>query len=453
MRRIAFALIPILLAAGGLVACAQARTLSVVASWATSDAGNTEVDSADEKRINAELGSGSEAAPFLAVLRAFTKETGIKVTYQGTRDVSQVLRSGVDRDRPPDVAVLPRLNDLQTYVQSGDLHTLDDALVARERADLAPQLLHLADPRDGHPRVYGLSVAAHAKSLVWYVRGVPGGPDAQRPPATWAELVRLTGDIRARGGVPWCLGMGAQPLSGWPGTDWIEDILLHQSGPALYESWAAGDEPWTSARVRAAWEAWGKLVAAGRRTDNALLTNFDTAGLGMFASPPKCRLDHQASFIVRGYQSQDPSRRFDFFPFPASGPAATVPVQEISEDVVGMFRDTPEARELIRYLAGDPARKLWREASKHLAFTLNAGTDPTAYPDGLKRRIARTLTTGTRCRDASDMMPATMTAAFQSAVLQYLDDPALLDRLLTELDTVRGRTPEDQWMRLPCLSA
>ncbi|NBE83300.1 hypothetical protein [Micromonospora rubida] len=46
-----------------------------------------------------------------------------------------------------------------------------------------------------------------------------------------------------------------------------------------------------------------------------------------------------------------------------------------------------------------------------------------------------------------------MTAAFQSAVLRYLDDPALLDRLLTELDTVRGRTPEDQWMRLTCLSA
>ncbi|MFI1196341.1 hypothetical protein ACH4T9_24245 [Micromonospora sp. NPDC020750] len=118
-----------------------------------------------------------------------------------------------------------------------------------------------------------------------------------------------------------------------------------------------------------------------------------------------------------------------------------------------MFRDTPGARELIRYLAGDPARTVWREASGHLAFTLNAGTDPTAYPDGLERRIARTLTTGTRCRDASDMMPATMTAAFQSAVLQYLDDSALLARLLTELDTVRGRTPEDQWLRLPCLSA
>ncbi|RGC69119.1 Bacterial extracellular solute-binding protein [Micromonospora sp. MW-13] len=448
MRRVALALVPVLLAAGGLVACTQARTLNVVASWTTGDDDESDVDSGDAERR-----SGSEAGPFLAVLKAFTKKTGIKVIYQGTRDVSQVLRSGVDRGRPPDVAVLPRLNDLQTYVQSGDLRALDDVLDPQERADLAPQLLPLQGPRDERPRVYGLSVGAHAKSLVWYVPGVPGGPTAQNPPATWAELVGLTRDIQARGGVPWCLGMGAQPVSGWPGTDWIEDILLHQSGPAFYESWAAGQEAWTSARVRAAWKAWGELVAAGRRTDNALLTTFDAAGLGMFTAPPRCHLDHQASFIVRSYQSQDPPRGFDFFPFPSAGPAAADPVREIAEDVMGMFRDTPEARELIRYLAGDPARAVWQEASGHLAFTLNAGTDPTAYPDGLPRRIARTLTTGTRCRDASDMMPATMTAAFQSAALQFLDDPALLDRLLTELDTVRGRTPKDQWMRLSCLSA
>ncbi|WP_036375595.1 ABC transporter substrate-binding protein [Micromonospora sp. ATCC 39149] len=447
MRRGALALIPVLLAGAGLAACAdspQPRTLSVVASWSTDGEGDTE----QERRRS------SEAGPFLAVLDAFTKESKIRVNYQGTRDVSQVLRSGIDRGRPPDVAVLPRLNDLKTYVQSGDLYPLDDVLVPAEQPGLARQLLQLTPPRGTHARVYGLSVAVHAKSLVWYRADAPGGPTVRRPPATWAELVALTRDIEARGGVPWCLGMGAQPQSGWPGTDWIEDILLHRSGQTVYQRWAAGHQAWSSREVREAWQEWGALVGVGPGSRTPLLTNFDVAGRGMFGKAPSCFLDHQGSFIVRSYQGSDPDRpppAVDFFPSPAFGPTPGVPVREISEDVVGMFEDSPEARKLIHFLAGEQARQAWREASGDLAFTLNAEAGP-AYPDGLPRRIAQTLTTGTLCRDASDMMPAAMTAAFHSAVLQYLDDPSLLGTLLTELDIVRSQTGQDEWLGLPCLS-
>ncbi|WP_431975880.1 ABC transporter substrate-binding protein [Micromonospora haikouensis] len=453
MRPVALALIPVLLAGAGLAACADAprpRALSVVASWSQDGKGDTE----EERRRN------SEAWPFLAVLDAFEAETGITYTYQGTRDVSQVLRSGVDRGRPPDVAVLPRLNDLKAYVRSGDLFPLDDVVPADE-AGLAPQLLRLAPPGSTRARVYGLSVAVHAKSLIWYRTNPPGAPTVTSPPTTWAELVALTRALDTRGGAPWCLGMGSQPQSGWPGTDWIEDILLHRSGQTVYQRWAAGQQAWTSPEVRGAWQEWGALVGAGRGTPNPLLTNFDVAGPGMLVSPPTCFLDHQASFIVGSYRKflaehperSEPGRppEFDFFPSPAFG-ATDAPVREVSEDVVGMFADSPQARELIRFLAGEPARRVWREASGHLAFTLNAATDAAVYPDGLPRRVARTLATGTLCRDASDMMPAAMTAAFHSAVLQYLADPTLLGSLLKELDSVRKRTPPQEWLALPCLS-
>ncbi|SCE97004.1 carbohydrate ABC transporter substrate-binding protein, CUT1 family [Micromonospora haikouensis] len=450
MRRGALALVPVLLVGAGLAACAHSpppRTLSVVASWSTDGEGATE----EERRRR------SEAGPFLAVLDAFMKEHKhkIKVNYQGTRDVSQVLRSGADRGRPPDVAVLPRLNDLKTYVQSGDLYPLDDVLVPAEQPGLARQLLQLTPPNGTHARVYGLSVAVHAKSLVWYRTDGPAGPTVRRSPATWAELVALTRDIETRGIVPWCLGMGAQPQSGWPGTDWIEDILLHRSGQTVYQRWAAGQQAWSSQEVREAWQAWGALVGAGRPTRTPLLTNFDVAGRGMFGRSPSCLLDHQGSFIVRTYQGSDPDSpppAVGFFPSPTFGPTAGAPVREISEDVVGMFADSPEARTLIRFLAGEQARQVWRAANGGLAFTLNAQATAAAHPAGLPRRIAQTLTTATLCRDASDMMPAAMTAAFHSAVLQYLDDPALLGSLLTELDIVRSQTREDEWLGLPCLS-
>ncbi|SCL34771.1 alpha-glucoside transport system substrate-binding protein [Micromonospora pallida] len=431
-RRIGLLLVPALLVAGGVTACGDATPtgrVTLLASWSESPEGGEKPDDGQP---------GIEAAAFGAVLRDFEEQTGIVVDYQGTRDVSQVLRSGVDRGSPPHVAVLPRLNDLQTYVPSRKLHPLDDVLGDHGGADLAPQLVTLQG------QVYGLSVNVVPKSLVWYARDQrPELP--QRPPATWEELVAADGQ-RTR----WCLGMSAPPLSGWPGTDWIEDLFLHRWGARTYQAWTAGDVAWDSPQMRAVWQAWGAVARTS--TPNALLTGFNVAGLGMFAQPPECHLDHQGSYIVHDYRRQAPNR-FDFFPFPpfaARADAGTT--TEIAEDVVGMFQDTPEARALIRFLAGERARRVWREASGGLSFTLNRGTDPASYPDDVSRRIAETLTRGTLCRDASDLMPAAMTAAFHRAVLHYLDAPGDLPVLLRELETVRVGIPDGEWLDLPCLT-
>ncbi|WDZ87105.1 ABC transporter substrate-binding protein [Micromonospora cathayae] len=430
-RQIGLLLAPVLLVTGGLTACADspAGRVTVIASWP------------EERLPDGSMSPDTEAAAFTAVLDVFAEETGIEVDYQGTRDVSQVLRSGVERGSPPEVAVLPRLNDLQTYVRGRKLYPLDDVLDPGGRTDLAPQLVTLGG------RTYGLSVNVIPKSLVWYARDRQPAL-ARRPPATWEELVDVSADLST----PWCLGMGAPPLSGWPGTDWIEDLLLHRWGPQLYREWTAGRLAWDSPQMRAVWQAWSEVTRAGRSTPNALLTTFNVAGLDMFADKPVCHLDHQGSYIVRDYRRRAPDR-FDFFPFPPfADRAGTGPTTEIAEDVVGMFDDTPQARALIRFLSGERARRTWRDASGGMAFTLNAGTRPADHPDGVSRRIADTLRRGTLCRDASDLMPAAMTAAFHRAVLRYLDEPEALGALLSELDTVRGRIPNEEWLDLPCLT-
>jgi len=74
------------------------------------------------------------------------------------------------------------------------------------------------------------------------------------------------------------MGFEDSSSSGWPGTDWIEDILLHQSGPKYYDQWVAGTLPWTSEQVVRAWQAFGEIantpgqVHGGTRAE--LLTNY-----------------------------------------------------------------------------------------------------------------------------------------------------------------------------------
>ncbi|GHG08660.1 MULTISPECIES: ABC transporter substrate-binding protein [Amycolatopsis] len=399
------------------------------------------------------LGSwtGDEQTAFLRVLDGFTRETGIPTRYQGTRAQNQVLRGDLQQGTPPDVAVLSNPAELAGYARSGQLKPLDDVLGADATAAYSPQWRKLQQL--GGKTTYAVVVKADLKSIVWY------DPNRFRedPPATLDALVAATGRLSAAGQQPWCLGMGAPPNSGFPGTDWLEDILLHLA-PDQYGKWAAGELAWTDEVVREAWQRWGTLVLApgavrGGSTA-ALLTSFADAGRGLFADPPRCLLEHLGSFAIGGYLAVPrpsgppvPDRDFRFFPFPGTGKTAR---SEVSADLAGMFHDTPDARRLMVYLAGEQGQRIW--PSGGTTFSVHqrlVGQD--VYRNDVTRRIATTLAKGTDlCFDASDLMPSAMTSAFYQAVLEYLAHPDRLDTLLGELEQVRRGIGPEQWLKLPC---
>ncbi|PXY22264.1 ABC transporter substrate-binding protein [Prauserella muralis] len=389
--------------------------------------------------------TGAEGAAFREILEQFRRQTGIAYDYHGTRSLSAVLAVDVRGGTPPDVAVLPSPNELVNYQRQGalsDVAELADTL----RRSYSPQWLQLAQAGTGRP--YAVVVKATLKGMVWYNPAMLQGP----APATWSQLVRLTRTHAAEGRTPWCLGMGAMAASGFPGTDWIEDILLRRAGPRVYQRWAAGELPWTAPEVRAAWEAWGELVLAegavhGGR-GGALLTDFTEANDTMFADPPGCFLEHQGSSVVSDYRKA--GARLAFFPTP--GPTAgTARAWEVSADLATMFRSTPQARELMRFLASDDAQRLWPRAEQGAVFTVNRAVSAAAQTDRVSRSVARILTTAdVLCYDASDLMPPAMTNAFHRAVLGYLAEPGALEEILADLERVRLGVPPQDWAGFAC---
>ncbi len=78
--------------------------------------------------------------------------------------------------------------------------------------------------------MYGVWHGADVKSLVWYAK--PAFDAAGYAiPETWDELMALSDQIVADGGVPWCIGIESGGASGWPATDWVEDIMLRTQPP------------------------------------------------------------------------------------------------------------------------------------------------------------------------------------------------------------------------------
>jgi alpha-glucoside transport system substrate-binding protein len=403
------------------------------------------------------LGSwtGDEQAGFEAMLRGFEKKYGIQVDYTGTRDADAVLTSDLKDGNPPDLAVLATPGELRAYAEAGTLVPIGSALkpaaMARQYDPGWRALMQAAGP-DGGQRYYAIIVKAALKSVIWYdPRQFPARElSALRSPAlTWAQLTQLAASLKGGAAAPWCLGLEDSSNSGWPGTDWIEDLLLHQSGPQVYDAWASGALPWTSAPVRSAWQEFGRvagapgLVSGGTRAE--LLTNYGQAGQSLFGSPAGCYLDHEGSFIT-GFYTQDrlssgarpqPGRDFNFISFPALAPAGQSS-EEVAGDLLGMFRGSAAARQLIGYLTTPAAQEAWIRRPGSGAISANRLVPLSAYPDPVSRALAANLTRVTSVRfDASDLMSPAMESAFNNAVLEYLDSPGQLSQILQSLDQVR----------------
>jgi alpha-glucoside transport system substrate-binding protein len=376
--------------------------------------------------------TGQEASGFAAMFAGFEKSTGIDVRYIGTRDADAVLASEIENGDPPDAAVLSTPGELREYAAAGRLVPLDQVPVQAGAYAPGVRALTITNGPGGAPHPYAIIIKAALKSVIWYdPHTLPSAVHSAitTPDLTWQRLAKLD--------LTWCMGMADTSSSGWPGTDWVEDLLLHRSGPQVYDRWVAGRLPWTSAEVRDAWREFGAIAGKAGGSDHILLTGFGQAGAPMFAARPGCVLDHAGSFITAFY-SGTPGADYDFVPFPSAGKAGQG-AQEIAGDLLGVFHDTPAARRLAAYLTTRTAQEAWARRPASGAYSLNQQVPIGVYPDPVAKKIANDLThAGTVRFDGSDSMPQTMASAFDNAILEYLADPGRLDAILSALDKVRG---------------
>ncbi|KUL20864.1 extracellular solute-binding protein [Streptomyces regalis] len=356
---------------------------------------------------------------FEQVLRSF----GIPFDYQGTAAQREVLLSKVQSGEPPDIAIMPGVGELAEYEDQGLLTELDGLYGEEEYA--APW--KSAGKTSGH--VYWVPVKADVKSVVWY-------RESDEPAGSPAPLES------------WCIGMGDDGASGWPGSDWIEDLVLQRSGPDTYGRWALGQEKWTGEPVRAAWEAWAGLLRQNREAAKlALLT--DHRGLpgehGLLFSGSGsggCSLEHQGSF-ARSFYDGKPAALTDSAPLLPGGPYP-VRAHEVTGDFAALFSDRSQARNLIEKLASREGQRTWAEFSD--VFSANRHVPAKDGPLG--RAIAdRLIGKRPRCLDASDVMaPAVRDAFYEAALLTIARaaDEADLDipGLLKDLQRVQQAQPE-----------
>ena len=376
---------------------------------------------------------GAEQDAFLAMVKPFEDATGIKVEYTGTRDLNAVLTTGVASGILPDLAGLPGPGQMREFATRGALKPLDDVLdIEAYKSETSPGFVDLGTV-DG--KVVGVFIKAAVKGLIWYNPKVYTGG----VPTSWDDLWTKAGAAASGDTKPWCVGLESGAASGWPGTDWIEDLVIRQSGPDVYDAWVAGTQKWTSPEIKAAFEAFGQVVSADNTfggPNYVLNTGFGSGANPMFADPPGCLFHHQASFITSFFQDEGGAAEgdYDFFPMPDISPSYSGATTGAG-DLFGMFNDTPQARALMAYLVTADAQAIWVGIGGALSGNKNVSN----YPDDVSKRSAEILANATVFRfDGSDLMPEAMNAAFWSAMLDFTQDQSQLDAILANLDSVQA---------------
>jgi len=412
-KKFIFFLVSVLLAGVFCTAAFAGRTVTVLGTW-----------------------GGAERDAFMKMVEPFEAATGIKVEFTGTRDLPTILTTRVAAGNPPDVSAIPNPGQMQEFAKIGALVDLSKFMdIGKLQDEYSKTWIDLGSYGG---KLYSIFISADLKSLVWYDIEAFANAGYQIP-QTWDELMTLSDKMVAQGKTPWSIGLESGAASGWPGTDWIEDIMLRTAKPEVYDKWVNHEIPWTDSAVKRAWEIFGdiarsdKYVYGGAAT--ALTTNFGDAPNVLFTSPPRAYMHKQATFIKSFILNYDPTLKpgedFSFFPFPSIDPEYGTPALGAA-DMFAVFNNTPEAQAFMRYLATAGAQEIWVVQLGKLSA--NRRVNPSAYPDELTRKAAEILASAQTFRfDGSDLMPAAVgSGSFWSGILDYIggeDLDSVLERI------------------------
>lgn len=371
------------------------------------------------------LGADKELAE--SVIAYFEAATGADVEYAGSDSFEQQIVIDVQAGSAPNIAIFPQPGLAADLASKGFLSPLseDTGKWVEENYAAGSSWVDLGTFADkkGNKNLFGFFYKVDLKSLVWFI---PENfeDSGYEVPESMEALKELTEQIVADGGTPWCIGLGSGAATGWPATDWVEDLMLRTQSPADYDRWVSNDLKFNDPKVTQAIDEFGwfagndKFVDGGARA--VATSDFRESPRGLFSSPAKCYMHRQASFIPSFFpEGTVLGEDADFFYFPAYAS------KDLGKPVLGagtmwgITQDSKAAQAFMSFLQTPIAHEIWMAQSGFL--TPYKGVNVDAYAnDTLKKQGGILLDATTFRFDGSDLMPGKIGAgAFWTGMVDY----------------------------------
>lgn len=363
-----------------------------------------------------------EAERFEKSFEHFQKCTGIDIQWNGSGEFEAQLQVRVKGNNAPDLAPIPQPGLLQTLVGLNAVKPASEKVATASKANFPADWLTYGTVNG---TFYAPPLGANVKSFVWYSPSM-FKDNGWAIPQTWDELLKLSDTIAKSGKVdkPWCVGFESGDASGWPGTDWIEDIMLRTQGVETYDQWWQHKIPFNDPKVVDAFDKAGAILK------NEAFVNGGTGDVKSIATTAfqdggkpivdgQCAMHRQASFYANQWpEGTKVAEDGDVYAFylPPVDPAKGKPVLGGGE-FLAAFNDKPETQAVQLYMQDvnwvNEKAKLgdWITAHKGLK-TENVLTVTDQQPNPIQILSVQILQDPNSVFrfDASDMMPASVGA-------------------------------------------
>jgi ABC-type glycerol-3-phosphate transport system substrate-binding protein len=424
---------------------ALGAALAVALPMTGSTAASAPRQNLDGEQIEvAAVWTGAEQKNFKRVLDAFTKQTGVDVTFTSTGDdISSVLEPRIAGGDAPDVAILPQPGLLKDFVARGALKPVEDAAGQQVDRHYAPVWRTFGTVDD---QLYGVWVKGANKSLVWYNASVFDDAGV-KPTKTFDDLLAAMQTISDFGVPPLAIGAA----NGWTLTDIFENIYLAQAGPDQYDRLTAHEIPWTDQSVKDALTTMGEMVKSDwlpGGTEETLQTEFPESVQNMFKDPPQAAMTIEGDFVaaaITGDTNAKVGTDAKVFPFPAVGGGE--PPIVTGGDVAVMFNDSPAAAAFLKFMASPKAGEVWAKPGGYISP--NKDVPARAYPDRTTRQIAEALVSSDNVRfDMSDQYPSAFGATDGQGewklMQDFLANPSDVDGITQQLEAAASQALSSQ---------
>ena len=374
-----------------------------------------------------------------AGLAPLAQAAGVTVNWEKVDNINQVIMTKIQANDVPDIAMIPQPGVVADIANRNKATALDSIVDMNAlKSSMLPGTLE-AGTVNG--KLYGLLVSANTKSFVWYPKKAWEKAGYQAP-QTIDELNALTDKIKADQTAtnPWCVGIESKAATGWPATDWIEDLVMRYGGADGYNKWVKHETKFDSPLVRQAAAEFQKIafteenVLGGRKSIAS--TDFGKASTPLFDTPkPGCMLFKQGSFITaffpKNIQADLPGNVGVFY-FPPAQAGGEKPILG-GGDMAVLLKNTAGAQAVMKML-GD--KSIGEKAMDSSFLSPHKDFDTSLYKGEIAQQVAKiTYASTIFLFDGSDQMPGAVGAGtFWKDMTSWISGQEDLDKALKNID-------------------
>jgi alpha-glucoside transport system substrate-binding protein len=377
--------------------------------------------------------TGDEATQLNASWASWAKANDVTIKYSGDANFTTNIATKIQGDDLPSIGMFPQPGLLSAAVASGKVKTVNAATESNVKKNFSTDWQGYVTSSG---KMYATPLDANVKGYVWYSPAdfKKWGIDV---PTTYDELLTDSATIQSKTGKPpWCAGFSSGTASGWPGADFLAELVLSEAGPTVYDNWVKGTTKFTDPAIDTAFTQLGKIYTNPKMVNAGFgnVSSINSTKFGDVAiklADGSCALSNQATFLKASFSTTKTKAGAipkvgpdgDIWAFPLPSVTAGKNAVVGGGDFAAAFDNNAATQKVMTYLSSaDWANSLI--SVKDASFiSANKGIEPSKEADPLLQIAIKSLQDpNTTFRfSADDAMPSVVENAFWKGMVDWVN--------------------------------